>query len=215
MEITFKIKNEVANQVLTKRDKGYFLKKYSLENYLEGHKGFIAGGCFKDIFLNQPLKDIDIFFRSEKDFIEAIMYYSLQDKYEHVYENENAVSYINKETDIRIELIKRIYGSPEYVLSQFDFSIAKFAVVQNDDPLFGEILPSYYNLYAPTFFEDLTQRKINIDHGIVNPLQTFDRMLRYTCYGFRIDQDSKQKLLENICRMPEINIDDLNDENYF
>lgn len=39
-----------------------------LDKYMEGHKGFIAGGCFKNIFSGERVKDIDIFFESESDF---------------------------------------------------------------------------------------------------------------------------------------------------
>lgn len=39
-----------------------------LDKYMEGHKGFIAGGCFKNILSGEKVKDIDIFFESEDDF---------------------------------------------------------------------------------------------------------------------------------------------------
>lgn len=37
-----------------------------LDKYMEGHKGFIAGGCFKNILSGERVKDIDIFFAREK-----------------------------------------------------------------------------------------------------------------------------------------------------
>ena len=40
-----------------------------LDTYMAGHNGFIAGGCFKNIFNNEKIKDVDIFFESESDFI--------------------------------------------------------------------------------------------------------------------------------------------------
>lgn len=33
-----------------------------LDKYMEGHEGFIAGGCFKNILSGERVKDIDIFF---------------------------------------------------------------------------------------------------------------------------------------------------------
>ena len=39
-----------------------------LDKYMEGHKRFIAGGCFKNILSGERVKDIDIFFESESDF---------------------------------------------------------------------------------------------------------------------------------------------------
>lgn len=43
-----------------------------LDKYMEGHKGFIASGCFKNILSGEKVKDIDIFFESESDFQEAV-----------------------------------------------------------------------------------------------------------------------------------------------
>lgn len=37
-----------------------------LDKYMEGHKGFIAGGCFKNILSGERVKDIDIFFEIRK-----------------------------------------------------------------------------------------------------------------------------------------------------
>lgn len=43
-----------------------------LDKYMEGHKGFIAGGCFKNILSGEKVKDIDVFFENESDFQEAV-----------------------------------------------------------------------------------------------------------------------------------------------
>lgn len=39
-----------------------------LDKYMEGHKGFIAGGCFKNILSGERVKDIDIFFEVKAIF---------------------------------------------------------------------------------------------------------------------------------------------------
>ena len=53
------------------RPKESFNRIRFLDLYMEGHKGFIAGGCFKNIFKNERIKDLDIFFNNESDFNEA------------------------------------------------------------------------------------------------------------------------------------------------
>lgn len=40
-----------------------------LDKFLVGHKGFIAGGCFKNIFNNEHVKDLDIFLKVNKIFL--------------------------------------------------------------------------------------------------------------------------------------------------
>ena len=43
------------------KDAYYFNKLKPLFPYLKMTKGFIAGGVFKDIFLDKPFRDIDFF----------------------------------------------------------------------------------------------------------------------------------------------------------
>ena len=38
-----------------------------LDKFMMGHKGYIAGGCFKNIFNGEKIKDIDIFFDNEEE----------------------------------------------------------------------------------------------------------------------------------------------------
>ena len=46
-----------------------------LDKFMIGHNGFICGGCFKNIFNKEKVKDIDIFFESKKDWEEAVAYF--------------------------------------------------------------------------------------------------------------------------------------------
>lgn len=53
---------------LIKRDRENFWMLNWLDEYMTGHKGFICGGCFKNIFNKEKVKDLDIFFENESDF---------------------------------------------------------------------------------------------------------------------------------------------------
>lgn len=44
-----------------------FLNKYALYD-----NAIIAGGCFKNIFNNEKIKDIDLYFRDKSDYLKAI-----------------------------------------------------------------------------------------------------------------------------------------------
>lgn len=48
---------------LIKRDRENFWILNWLDEYMTGHKGFICGGCFKNIFNKEKVKDLDIFLR--------------------------------------------------------------------------------------------------------------------------------------------------------
>ena len=116
-----------------------------LDEFMMGHKGFICGGCFKNIFNKEKVKDLDIFFQSRADFEEAVEYYDSKTaghwidgdpdceldeddaEYNFLYENANVKAYVHKKTGVRIELCCKIFGTAEEILNQFDFTITKFA----------------------------------------------------------------------------------------
>ena len=46
---------------LTRLQEEIKIKIKILDKFLQGHKGFVAGGCFKNILNNEHIKDIDVF----------------------------------------------------------------------------------------------------------------------------------------------------------
>ena len=121
-----------------------------LDQFMVGHKGFICGGCFKNIFNKEKVKDLDIFFPSRTDFDDAVEYYDSKTagywvdgdpdceldeddaEYNFLYENANVKAYIHKKTGVRIELCCKIFGTAEDILNQFDFTITKFAYYKEE-----------------------------------------------------------------------------------
>lgn len=158
-----------------------------LEPYLENHKGFIAGGCFKDLFLKREFKDIDIFFKNVVDRRQAEEYFRDNSSYSLVYENKNAISFKNQNTGVRLELITCIGGTPEQVLDLFDFSITKFALEKTED--------GYRNLFISSFFQDLVEGQLVIDE-LAAPRSTLSRSYRYRDYGFKLDKVNQDRLIE-------------------
>lgn len=147
-----------------------------LDQFMIGHKGFICGGCFKNIFNKEKVKDLDIFFPSKTDFNDAVEYYDSKTagywidgdpdceldendaEYRFLYENANVKAYIHKKTGIRIELCCKIFGTAEDILNQFDFTITKFAYYKEEveDKTGAEV----ENSFEDEIFED------DIDEGV-------------------------------------------------
>lgn len=199
-----------------------------LDKFMEGHKGFICGGCFKNIFNQEKAKDLDIFFQNEGDRAEAVDYFdsmtagytdgTMKDtvsedeaEYRFLYENDNVKAYVHKETGIRLELISKIYGTAEQIISQFDFSITKFAYykaeVEDETGAEVEEMPfdngdkaethiEYRVIYDNKFFEHLHLKRLVIDDKIPFPMSTFERMLRYAKYGYFPYRETKLKLIK-------------------
>jgi hypothetical protein len=190
------------------RPKETFNKVRFLDYYMECHKGFIAGGCFKNIHKGEKVKDLDIFFESESDYKEAVIHFDGNDKYVFSYENKNTRAYKNKETSIRVELISSVYGSAIEIINNFDFTITKYAYARKLEA--DGIV--YYNIFSTKFFEDLVAKKLVIDEKIPFPVSTFERSYRYRGYGFGLCKESKGKLIE---ALQNSKVDDLSNELYF
>lgn len=182
------------------RDPLSFNKILFLDIYMAGHNGYIAGGCFKNIFQGVKIKDIDIFFNSETDFAQANIYFKSNADYLPSYENDNTIAYKNTKTNIRVELIKKEYGTPAEILARFDFSITKFAYLKRKtetETIMGlpEIATSYHCLHHEFFFEHLTCKKLVLEPAILFPVSTWERSYRYNKYGFGLCRESKENLL--------------------
>lgn len=193
-----------------------------LDNYMEGHKGFIAGGCFKNIFCGEKVKDIDIFFECEKDFNEAVNFFEYKEDVVKKYENKKAIAFQKEGSKTWFELIRSIYGTPEEIISNFDFTITKMAYfkkpiykeskeVDEIDMLFEEEQIDGYEyclLHHNDFFEHLHMKRLVIDENIPFPISTWERTYRYKGYGFNMCRETKKNLLEAI-QKTDLNSQDL------
>lgn len=185
-------KSEIMDEkFVTKSNDNFNMLKF-LDKYLEGHNGFIAGGCFKNILSGEKVKDIDIFFFNEAQYTYAEGYFNQlvegSDWYVK-YENEKAKAYQKEGSSIWIELIKSIFGTPEFILSNFDFTITKFAYAKADNGGFKVIRHKDY-------FEHLHMKRLVLDENIPFPVSTWERSYRYKGYGYNLCRESKAKLLD-------------------
>lgn len=210
--------------MLTKQERDNYWMLNWLDEFMVGHKGFICGGCFKNIFNREKVKDLDIFFECKDDFDEAVEYFDSQtpgyegeiirdEAYSFLYENKNVKAYKHIKTGIRIELCCKIFGKPEDILKNFDFTIVKFAYYkeevqdekvgpwdEEDSELVSEVGEEethieYRILMDDKFFEHLHMKRLVIDNEIPFPMSTFERMFRYAKYGFFPCKETKMKII--------------------
>jgi len=172
-----------------------------LDKYMANHKGFIAGGSFKNIFLKEQIKDIDIFFEKSEYFDKAQEYFTSKEAQEDGwyvrYENSKVFAVQKKGEKLYIEFVHSIFGLPEEILRKFDFTITKFAyfketLLDSD----GTEKIEYKLLYHKDFFEHLTTKRLVLDENIPFPISTWERSYRYKGYGFNMCRESKVKLLD-------------------
>lgn len=190
-----------------KSDPEHIFALRQMDRFMEGHSGFIAGGCFKNVFNGEPVKDVDVFFETEDDFYDAVDYFHNHDDYKPAYESKNVTAFKHIASGIYVELVQSVFGSPEKILGLFDFTVTKFAYHKEaeSDPE-GGLLCVYKALYHPHFFEHLHLKKLVIDDKIPKPMSTFDRVLRYRKYGYIPCTDTKLKLINAIRELPATDI---------
>lgn len=185
-----------------------------LKSFLIGHPGFIAGGCFKDIFSSQEPHDIDMFFRNSEDFYKAVSYFeNNKDDYSAGYENKNVRSFVYLKTNTRIECVCKIFGSPEEILNQFDFTITKFAYEIEVEPSGtddeGETIWEHNDIvvYHKKFFEHLCLKRLVVDNQMPYPVSTYNRTYKYARYGFYPCRETKMKILAEVQGMEAVDDD--------
>ena len=201
-----------------------FRNLWFLDKYLVKTNGFVAGGCFKNIFNGEKVKDFDIFFRNLEDYTQAVNLYTSYVKddklpWREAYKNAKVHAFYNENTGMRVELNKSVFGEPKEVLDAFDFTITQFAYYSQ--PAIKEELPGadleldelrealdstdleFKVMYYPDFFEHLQQKRLVISN-LPFPVSTFERSLRYTKYGYSLCRDSKVKLLSAINDLQKI-----------
>ena len=193
-----------------------------LDKYLIGHKGFVCGGCFKNIFAKEKIKDLDIFFRCEQDWSRAVAYFDERSvgygfdgeqvteeyaEYLFSYENSKVKAYKDIKTGLSIELCRSIFGTPEEIINRFDFTITKFAYYKEEvfDENEEDSRIETRAMCNEKFFEHLYLRRLVIDDAIPFPMSTLDRTYRYAKYGYMPCKETKLKLATAINELsPEL-----------
>ena len=192
-----------------------FINLLFLNKFLEGHDGFIAGGCFKNIFNNERINDVDIFFKNNEDFQKAKKYYrdlinENTDEWCFVYENKKVWAVYSVKDKVRLELIYSVFGSPKQIISNFDFTITKFAFYhETKEDEEGEEYIVTKLIHSEDYFEHLMTKRLVLDDKIPFPVSTFNRLFKYQKYGYGMCRESKVKLLTEIHDLQELNEDEL------
>jgi hypothetical protein len=191
-------------------DAFHFEKLRLLYPYFKGHKGIIAGGVFKDIFSDRNFRDIDIFFGKETEFCNCIHEYSSSKEFSKKYENDNAIGFEENFSKIRVDFVRKRFGSPREILDSFDFSVSKFALYKDKEKLFKVI-------YHPLFFSDLVTKTLRYDSTVGDPILQFSRILKYSRYGFKINKADQINLIKQINNLDisRINSSSMFDDDYY
>ena len=155
--------------------------------------GCVAGGFFKDYFSGKKPKDIDLYFKDSESasMTEKAIANSGATK---IFVSESVTRYKNKL--ITIDVVTKLFGTPEEIIAEFDFTICKFAVYRQGN--------NFMAIYHKDFFLDLHAKKVSAkDTPMKYPVSSLKRLLRYCQYGYTPDDDTVLLIAEGINQLDE------------
>jgi len=158
---------------------------YIQENY------YIAGGTIRSIFAGEKINDVDIYF--VKDFNDHKKFDLIEYKLE--FETDFAKSYNVK--GHKVQFIK-ITGTPEEVMSKFDYTISMGAYDPYNDKFILE----------ENFLYNLAERRLVFNDNTEFPISSLWRMKKFLNRGYKIDAKSVITLALSIHKLK---IDDYTD----
>lgn len=163
---------------------------------------FVGGGYLRSIVANEPINDVDVFVKSEKD-AELLAYKLCTDKRD-IVKTDNAYTIKGK---MVIQIIHRwLFDQPEDVSNSFDFTICCAVFYFN-----GDNFDSYCD---DRFYIDLASKRLvyrcpvrNEDAG-----GSMLRVLKYYQKGYRIPLNSLGAVIARLVGSVDITRIDLKNE---
>jgi hypothetical protein len=148
---------------------------------------WIAGGAIVSFLMGQKIKDVDIFFPSEKDKTKGVgALKRLGAKFIHEFPLGAKMKYKGMSFDL-----VHLGDTPEECIHQFDYTVCAIAV-DKDKKFF----------YHEDFFEHLEKKEIHYtgNHPSKHYTNKAKRMLKYFNKGFTMDQKNLEKWLNSLIK---------------
>lgn len=163
---------------------------------------YLAGGAVLSAFSDQPINDYDLYFKSEKDFVEAILG-AYDDGYWCVSATDRAVTFVDGGVTMQFMRFE-FFDSAQKIFDAFDFTCCMGAVdmdkwgrgtMQNDECPF---------ILHDDFLPSAAAKRLTFHSGTRFPIASAMRVVKYTERGFKID---KQNMLALALTCAGVNID--------
>ena len=135
---------------------------------------FIAGGAITSAFTGQPINDVDYYFKSKEDFINAVA-----DAYDQgfwcVAATDRAVTFVWRDNVIQLMHFD-FFDTAERIFDAFDYTVVMGAYdIDKEDFVFHE-----------DFFKHASQRFLRFHSGTRYPYGSLMRVLKYQDRGYKI-----------------------------
>jgi hypothetical protein len=143
---------------------------------LIGEACFFAGGCVRDLFTDNAVKDYDIFFKSQDSATTILDRLRLiKDPIQYQFNFESAHTYTITIDDVMFQFCKPPYcGSPSEVLSKFDYTNCMAYFDFSDNSL----------VTTKEFDHAIEHKQIVFNKNAYNPRVAVDRYARFVDAGW-------------------------------
>lgn len=135
---------------------------------------FVAGGALTSAFTGMPINDVDFYFKSKEDFMEAVA-----EAYDNqlwcVAATDRAVTFVYKDNVVQLMHFD-FFPTAEAVFDAFDYTVVMAAYdIDNQSFVFHE-----------DFFKHAAQRFLRFHSGTRYPYGSLMRVLKYQDRGYKI-----------------------------
>jgi hypothetical protein len=158
----------------------------TLYNAFVSENAFVAGGAMRSIFANEEIKDFDIYFE-EKENYDNILKFLEKCGIEGFY-SANAYNFKVNNRDYQLIHHEKMMGTPEYIISHFDFTVCMSAYSFKTKNIFC----------YDKFLEHLARRELIYNPDTFFPLSSLIRTKKYIKRGYNITALQYLKIVSHI-----------------
>lgn len=135
---------------------------------------FIAGGAITSVFTGKPINDVDFYFKSKDDFIEAVGL-AYNESLWCVAASDRAVTFVNGDSIVQLMHFD-FFPTAEAIFDAFDFTVCMAAYdLDKEEFVFHE-----------NFMKHAAQRHLSFHSGTRYPYGSLLRVLKYQQRDYRI-----------------------------
>ncbi len=169
-----------------------FLKTAGFLNLgIIGCKTFLAGGALRTLINNdEEVADFDVFFEDAPEEVidgvitkhtrcEEIKEILLSERFKQVFVCPKGELFTFKKDDIKVQLILSTTGTPETVISAFDFGACRVA------------FDGVFLYFDKEFVRDVRTKVLSVQN-VTFPAATIKRMMKYKDKGYNVSQAAVQ-----------------------
>lgn len=163
----------------------------SAAELLESHNAIIAGGAITSVFCNREVNDLDVYFRSEQDFMGFLssLYEGCAFELIVTYATNKSVLVIDSKTGQKIQLIYyKFFENADAIFADFDFTVCMGAY---------DMTAKTFHFHAD-FFKHNAQRYLHFNPGTAYPLISSLRVAKYVDRGYTISKTQMLRIMMKI-----------------